>query len=184
MEAITNRIVLDNKRLEESQKQQEALADSIQKLVTKIHEFQTTSGSAENGTITHLAESATQQLRDVNTSLRRDKDIWYARFTEAQQRATRMESDLEFVQHQLSTTRALLETIRAEKDETARKQSDGIKDAQNEAALYKESNISLRDNVDKLSQQVTQLESLVATKETEMEPLKRKLTKQAYPTPH
>lgn len=128
----------------------------------------------ENSTISHLAENAVQQLRDVNASLRHEKDTWYARYTEAQHRANRLESDLEFVQHQLSTTRALLETARAEKDQTARKQADGIKEAQNEAAIYKEDNASLRIDVEKRVLRITELESLLVTKETEIEPLKCK----------
>ncbi|KAI8344774.1 hypothetical protein BC941DRAFT_409584 [Chlamydoabsidia padenii] len=157
-------------RLDESQKQQESLSALIQELLTKINELRT-NDDVDNDTISHLAENATSQLRDVSASLRREKDIWQARHTDAQQRADRLESDLEFVQHQLSTTRALLESVRAEKDQTAQKQLQGIKDARNEATLYKEHNASLRSDMEKLLDRVNQLETLVADKENQVEPL-------------
>ncbi|CAO3584199.1 unnamed protein product [Absidia cylindrospora] len=158
-------------RLEESQKQQESLSTTIQELLSKINELRTTPDSVDSELMTNLAENATQQLRDVSASLRREKDIWQARYSDAQQRVNRVESDLEFVQHQLSTTRALLEAVRAEKEDTAKKQQQGIKDARTDAALYKESNASLRNNVEQLKDRVAQLESLISTKEAEVEPL-------------
>lgn len=164
-------------RLEESQKQQESLSAKIQELVYKLNQLQSTPDSVDPEAITELVESATQQVRDMNASLRREKDIWQARYTDAQQRATRAETDLEVIQQQLSTTRVLLDSLRAEKDDATKKQHQGIKDAANEASLYKENNAVLRNKVEQLEKRITQLESLVTTKEAELGPLKCKCKK-------
>lgn len=157
--------------MDESQKHQESLSALIQDLLNKVNELRTSPNDIDNAAISTLGENATQQLRDLSASLRREKDIWQTRYTDAQQRADGLASDLEFVQHQLSTTRALLETLRAEKDQTAKRSHQGLKDANNEAALYKKHNASLRSTMDELRGRVVELETLVAAKEELVEPL-------------
>ncbi|CAO3597640.1 unnamed protein product [Absidia cylindrospora] len=158
-------------RLDESQKQQESLSGKIEELVTKLNQLKSSPDSVDPEAITILVESATQQAQDINASLRRERDVWQARYNDAQQRATRVESDLEFMQQQLSTTRSLLDNMRAEKEDATKRQDQQVKNATNEASLYKENNAVLRNQVEQLEKRVTELESLVATKETELEPL-------------
>jgi chromosome segregation ATPase len=164
--------------LDESQKQQESLSALIQNLLTQVNDLRTSPNDIDNAALSTLGENATQQLRDLNASLRREKDIWQTRYTDAQQRADCLASDLEFVQQQLSTTRALLKTMRDEREQTTKGSHQGLKDANNEAALYKKHNASLRSTMDELRGRVVELESLVAAKEELVEPLTCK-----YPPP-
>jgi alanyl-tRNA synthetase len=157
--------------LDESQNQQESLSALIQNLLNKVDELRVSPNDIDNASISTLGENATQQLRDLCASLRREKDIWQTRYTDAQQRADELAANLEFVQHQLSTTRSLLETMRSEKNHIAKRPQQELKDANYEAALYKEHNASLRSAADELRGRVVELEALVAAKEELVEPL-------------
>ncbi|CAO3648212.1 unnamed protein product [Cunninghamella echinulata] len=162
-------------RLETSQNEQEKLSETIQELLTKVNELRSSADSIDEGAYNNLTENVTQQLREVSATLRREKDLWQAKYKDAQQRATRAESDLEFVQHQLSTTRAILDTVRAERDDITKQQKQAMNEARNEATLYKENNTQLRLTIDQLREKVTQLEKLAAEKESQVEPLTLKV---------
>lgn len=158
-------------RLETSQNEQEKLSETIQELLSKVNELRSSADAVDESTYNNITENVTQQLRNVSATLRREKDLWQAKYSEAQQRATRAESDLEFVQHQLSTTRAILETVRAERDDITKQQKQGISEARNEAKLYKENNTNLRLTIDQMKEKVTQLEKTISEKEAQVEPL-------------
>ncbi|CAO3641274.1 unnamed protein product [Cunninghamella blakesleeana] len=162
-------------RLETSQNEQEKLSGTIQELLSKVNELRSSADAVDESTYNNIADDVTQQLRNVSATLRREKDLWQAKYSDAQQRATRAESDLEFVQHQLSTTRAILETVRTERDEIIKQQKQGISEARNEATLYKENNTNLRLTVDQLKEKVAQFEKTISEKEAQVEPLTLKV---------
>ncbi|GAB5588815.1 hypothetical protein Unana1_03715 [Umbelopsis nana] len=165
-----------NNRFTESQDHEDKLALQIQELMSSLSiKLDASTNGLPNGTdIASLSDRVVQELREVNASLRRDKELLDARLTDAKQELQRTKGDMEYAQRLLKQTRDALEDERKERiassDSEKRKQ-----EIINQAAAYKDSNDKLREILKKMRSQIQEYEQRINSSDSEIEPLKLKI---------
>lgn len=163
-------------RFKESQEHEDKLAVQIQELMASLSaKFDSSTNGVPNSTdIASLSDRVVQELREVNASLRRDKELLDVRLTDASQELQRTKGDMEYAQRLLKQTREALEEER--KQRAASSAADRSKQEMlNQAAAYKDSNDKLRELLKKMRSQIQDYEQRIITSDKEIEPLKRKL---------
>jgi chromosome segregation ATPase len=166
-------------RFKESQEHEDKLAVQIQELMASLStKFNASTNGVPNGMdIASLSDRVVQELREVNASLRRDKELLDVRLTDASQELQRTKGDMEYAQRLLKQTREALEEER--KHRAASSAADRSKlESLNQAAAYKDSNDKLRELLKKMRSQIQDYEQRIITSDKEIEPLKRKFTRQ------
>lgn len=164
-----------NDRFKESQDHEDKLALQIQELMSSLSaRLDVTSNGVPNGTdMASLSDRVVQELREVNASLRRDKELLDARLTDANQELQRTKGDMEYAQRLLSQSRDALEEER--KERLASSESEKTKhEVLNQAAAYKDSNDKLRELLKRMRSQIQEYEQRINSSDSEIEPLKRK----------
>ncbi|CAM0137312.1 hypothetical protein VKS41_005025 [Umbelopsis sp. WA50703] len=164
-----------NNRFKESQEHEDKLALQIQELMASLSSKLDATNTLPNGTdIASLSDRVVQELREVNASLRRDKELLDARLGDANQELQRTKGDMEYAQRLLKQTREALEEERKHRvasTETEKKKQEMV----NQAAAYKDSNDKLREILKKMRTQIQEYEQTIAASDREIEPLKLKI---------
>ncbi|KAG0179601.1 hypothetical protein DFQ29_001887 [Apophysomyces sp. BC1021] len=162
--------------LQESQDHHEKLAEQLQTLVAKLEKYRTSSNAADaadadDTEINDASQKTIQQLRDIIASLRRDRDLWQARYTETGTRCEQAEADLEFVRRRLTATRTTLEALQDEAWQSITEKEKALVQFKNEAAVYKDNNTRLRQKIVELEAHTQKLENDITAKNAEIEPM-------------
>lgn len=171
-------------RYNDANAQNKILHQQLETLGKQITEIQharssaadTADAAATGATLT--ADSATEGIRELNAYLRREKEILEVQLDMKTQEANSLRQKLEYAQSQLDDTRVKLEQER-------RSQADGsrasmthkeLMDKLTELNLYKESNVTLRNQNARVEKQLEEKAAKVEELEAKIQPLEARIT--------
>ena len=118
------------------------------------------------------SDKTIQDLRQVIRFLRREKDIIQTRFDLASQENARFSIQVDHLQKSLDETRAILDEERVPNEQGNKEKHDQLLEKIEQANLLRESNVTLRDNLESSNKKLALLESELSKTLKEMEPLK------------
>jgi nucleoprotein TPR len=171
-------------RYNDANAQNKILHQQLETLGQQITEIQharssaadTADAASTGATIT--ADSAAEGIRELNAYLRREKEILEVQLDMKMQEANSLRQKLEYAQSQLDETRVKLEQER-------RSQADGsraslthkeLMDKLTELNLYKESNVTLRNQNTRVEKQLEEKTTKVEELEAKIQPLVARIT--------
>ncbi|KAH8904263.1 hypothetical protein BR93DRAFT_883370 [Coniochaeta sp. PMI_546] len=170
-------------RWEDANAQNKLLHKQLEAMGNQIHDIQqqrssaadavdATSGSAA------IADSATEGLRELNTYLRREKEILEVQYAMKTQEANSLRQKLEYAQSQLDDTRLKLEQERRAQADTGRAAltHKELMDKLTELNLYKESNVTLRNHNLRIESQLAEKTAKISELEARIVPLEARIT--------
>jgi nucleoprotein TPR len=170
-------------RWDDANAQNKLLHKQLETMGKQIHDIQqqrssaadaadATSGSAA------IADSATEGIRELNTYLRREKEILEVQYDMKTQEANSLRQKLEYAQSQLDDTRLKLEQERRAQADTGRAAMTHkeLMDKLTELNLYKESNVTLRNQNLRTETQLAEKTAKVNELEARIAPLEARIT--------
>lgn len=125
-----------------------------------------------------VADSATEGIRELNTYLRREKEILEVQYDMKTQEANSLRQKLDYAQSQLDETRLKLEQERRTQADTGRAAMTHkeLMDKLTELNLYKESNVTLRNQNQRAESQLAEKTAKVNELEARIAPLEARIT--------
>jgi nucleoprotein TPR len=154
--------------------------ETLGQQITEIQQARSSAADASDAVSTSAAtaDSASEGIRELNAYLRREKEILEVQFDMKTQEANSLRQKLEYAQSQLDETRVKLEQER-------RSQADGsrasmthkeLMDKLTELNLYKESNVTLRNQNLRTEKQLTEKSAKIEELEAKIQPLEARVT--------
>ncbi|EPS42735.1 hypothetical protein H072_3269 [Dactylellina haptotyla CBS 200.50] len=124
------------------------------------------------------SDQSLEELREVITYLRREKEILEIQLELQTQEAKRVKTQLDHTRKQLDEVRVTLSEERAKESESMRlaTQNEEIKQKMGELTVIRESNVTLRAERDRFAAAAENLRKEVAELKTKIEPLEEKIT--------
>lgn len=170
-------------RWDDANAQNKLLHKQLETMGKQIHEIQQQRSSAAdaadaNSASTAIADSATEGARELNTYLRREKEILEVQYGMKTQEANSLRQKLEYAQSQLDETRLKLEQERRAQADTGRAAMTHkeLMDKLTELNLYKESNVTLRNQNLRLESQLSEKTAKIGELEARILPLEARIT--------
>lgn len=144
--------------------------DSVTSQIAALQTSRATMADEPSGAPASVADSVTEGLRELNSYLRREKEILEVQYDLQSQEVKRLQSSLKYTQQQLEDERLKLEQERRENADSSRSSlaHKDLMEKLNELNVYRESSTTLRN-------EARQAEAKVAEKEAKIQELEAKL---------
>lgn len=115
-----------------------------------------------------------EELREVVRFLRREKEIIQTRLDLALQETERATAQINYLQKSLDETRAVLEEEKSRTDnvQDTEKRHRELMEKIEQVNLLRESNVTLRDQLDGTTKKLSSVEALLRNSQLQIEPLK------------
>jgi nucleoprotein TPR len=170
-------------RWEDANAQNKLLHSQLETMGKQIHDIQQQRSSVADAAdaaagSTGVADSAVEGMRELNTYLRREKEILEVQHSLKTQEVNSMRQKLEYAQSQLDDTRLKLEQERRAQADTGRAAMTHkeLMDKLTELNLYKESNVTLRNQNLRTESQLAEKTAKVDELEARIAPLEARIT--------
>ncbi|EWC44787.1 hypothetical protein DRE_06425 [Drechslerella stenobrocha 248] len=165
-------------RCEDLMKQNKLVHDQFEVVSQQIVSLQKDRERAIGELETVNSDKSDEELREVITYLRREKEIVDVQLELQTQEAKRIKVQLDHTRKQLDEVRVTLSEERAKESESMRlaAQNEEIKQKMGELTVIRESNVTLRAERDKFASATDQLRKEIAELNAKMEPLEEKIT--------
>ncbi|RVD80964.1 uncharacterized protein DFL_008847 [Arthrobotrys flagrans] len=159
-------------------KQNKLVHDQFEVVSQQIADLQKDRERAIGELAIATSDQSLEELREVITYLRREKEIVDVQLELQTQEAKRLKVQLDHTRKQLDEVRVTLSEERARETEAMRlaTQNEEIKQKMGELTVIRESNVTLRAERDKFAGMVEQLRKEAADLRAKMEPLEEKIT--------
>ncbi|KAK6536182.1 hypothetical protein TWF281_000427 [Arthrobotrys megalospora] len=159
-------------------KQNKLVHDQFEVVSAQIADLQKDRERAIGELEVATSDKSLEELREVITYLRREKEIVDVQLELQTQEAKRLKVQLDHTRKQLDEVRVTLSEERAKETEAMRlaAQNEEIKQKMGELTVIRESNVTLRAERDKFAGMVEQLRKDAAELKAKMEPLEEKIT--------
>ncbi|KAK6509185.1 hypothetical protein TWF481_003946 [Arthrobotrys musiformis] len=159
-------------------KQNKLVHDQFEVVSQQIADLQKDRERAIGEMTVATSDQSLEELREVITYLRREKEIVDVQLELQTQEAKRLKVQLDHARKQLDEVRVTLSEERAKETEAMRlaAQNEEIKQKMGELTVIRESNVTLRAERDKFAGMVEQLRKDAAELKAKIEPLEEKVT--------
>ena len=165
-------------RREDVNAQNKLLHQQLESLTTQLTTLQQSrQGDAGDDTAEIAASGdALEGLRELNSYLRREKEILEVQYDLKSQEVKRLQQQHEYLQSQLDETRLKLDQERSQAAQGDRSLTHkDLMEKLNELNLYRESSMALRSENQHLKDQVTQRSTKIEELETKIQPLEAEI---------
>lgn len=155
--------------------QNEALHNHLETLQARASEIRQAASAAGNvGDTTISSQSGSDELQDVIRYLRREKEIVDLQVELREQECARLRQSVEHTQRSLDEARIHLSQEREQKAgaNASAKQHEELMEKINQLSILRESNNTLRDELERLQRRAQSLETRVESLTKELEPLR------------
>ncbi|KAK6516465.1 hypothetical protein TWF506_006371 [Arthrobotrys conoides] len=165
-------------RCDDLAKQNKLVHDQFEVVSQQIADLQKDRERAIGELAIATSDQSLEELREVITYLRREKEIVDVQLELQTQEAKRLKVQLDHTRKQLDEVRVTLSEERAKETEAMRlaAQNEEIKQKMGELTVIRESNVTLRAERDKFAGMVEQLRKEAADLKAKMEPLEERIT--------
>jgi nucleoprotein TPR len=169
-------------RWDDANAQNKLLHKQLETMGKQIQDIQQQRSSAadvaDSNASAAIADSATEGIRELNTYLRREKEILEVQLSMKTQEANSLRQKLEYAQSQLDDTRLKLEQERRAQANTGRAAMTHkeLMDKLTELNLYKESNVTLRNQNERTESQLAEKSAKINELEARIVPLEARIT--------
>ena len=145
--------------------------------ILKIKQHRTSSGEQTNDGSSAVTDTAAEGLRELNTYLRREKEILEVQYNIKLQEARRLQQQLELSESQLDETRLKLEQERRSQADSSRASitHKELMDKLNELNILRESNVTLRNENQRGQAQLEERSVKIASLEARIQPLETRI---------
>ncbi|TLS23849.1 hypothetical protein PpBr36_08573 [Pyricularia pennisetigena] len=166
-------------RRDDANAQNKLLHDQLANVTTQISDLQQSRsfGDDSSATAPVFADTAVEGLRELNSYLRKEKEILEYQYELKLQDSKRLQQQVNYLQAQLDEARLKLEQERRTQAEsgTNSKAYTELMDKVNEMNVIRESNVTLRNEIKQLQRQVEQKSTRVQQLETQLHPLQARV---------
>jgi len=170
-------------RWDDANAQNKLLHQQLEAMGKQIHDIQQQRSSAADAADTAsgsaaVTDSAVEGMRELNTYLRREKEILEVQHSLKTQEVNSLRQKLEYAQSQLDDTRLKLEQERRSQADSGRAAMTHkeLMDKLTELNLYKESNVTLRNQNLRTESQLAEKTAKVNELEARIAPLEARIT--------
>ncbi|KAL2136442.1 hypothetical protein VTI74DRAFT_3675 [Chaetomium olivicolor] len=166
-------------RREDMSAQNKLLHQQLDSVTSQISALQQNRAQADGeGPSPSVADTATEGLRELNNYLRREKEILEVQYDIKLQEAKRLQQQLEYSQSQLDEARLKLEQERRAHADSSRSSltHKELMDKLNELNLIRESNVTLRNENQRVQAQLEQKNQKIAELEGKIQPLEARIS--------
>ncbi|XWW97468.1 hypothetical protein V2A60_005450 [Cordyceps javanica] len=162
-------------RREDVNAQNRLLHQQLEGLTTQVNALQQSRGGngIEDEAGVAGATDAMEGLRELNSYLRREKEILEVQYDLKTQESKRLHQQVEYVQSQLDETRLKLDQERSHATQSDRSSMthQSLMEKLNELNLYRESSMALRSENTHLKDQLSERNAKIQEMETKVQPL-------------
>lgn len=167
-------------RREDVNAQNKLLHQQLESLTTQVNALQQNRGGDGNGDESAVmagSSDAMEGLRELNSYLRREKEILEVQYDLKTQESKRLHQQVEYMQTQLDEARLKLDQERSQATQSERSSMShqSLMEKLNELNLYRESSMALRSENTHLKDQVTEKNTKIAEMETKVQPLEAEI---------
>lgn len=149
--------------------------DSLTNQVTALQQNRQSEGGDDTMEIAASGD-ALEGLRELNSYLRREKEILEVQYDLRSQEVKRMQQQHEYLQSQLDETRLKLDQERSQSSQGDRSMTHkDLMEKLNELNLYRESSMALRSENSQLKDQIGQRNTKIEELETKVQPLEAEI---------
>lgn len=145
--------------------------------IVKIKQNRASAGEPTNHDSAAVADTATEGLRELNTYLRREKEILEVQYNIKVQEARRLHQQIEIAESQLDETRLKLEQERRAQADSSRASitHNELMDKLNELNIIRESNVTLRNENQRAQAQLEEKSAKIESLEAQIQPLETRI---------
>lgn len=165
-------------RREDVNAQNKLLHQQLESLTGQVNALQQSrGGDGDSDETLTVAGDAMEGLRELNSYLRREKEILEVQYDLKSQESKRLQQQVDYVQSQLDEARLKLDQERssvAQSDRTSMTHKD-LMEKLNELNLYRESSMALRSENGHLKDQITEKTNKVQEMEAKVQPLEAEI---------
>ena len=151
--------------------------ESVTAQIAGLQQSRASAGDAGPGTPSAVADTTLESLRELNSYLRREKEISEVQLELKVQESNRLKQKLEYAQSQLDEARLKLEQERRSQADSTRSSltHKELMDKLNELNLIRESNVTLRSETQQAQEQLRQKIAKVKELEGKIQPLEARV---------
>ena len=151
--------------------------DAVTAQITALQQKRTQGDVSGEAAAPAIADMATEGLRELNSYLRREKEILEVQYDIKVQEAKRLQQQLEYTQSQLDETRLKLEQERASQADSTRTSltHKELMEKLNELNLIRESNVTLRNENQRAQALLEQKAARITELEAKIQPLEARI---------
>ncbi|OAA69648.1 Tetratricopeptide, MLP1/MLP2-like protein [Cordyceps fumosorosea ARSEF 2679] len=162
-------------RREDVNAQNKLLHQQLEGLTTQVNTLQQSRGGngQEDDAVVAGATDAMEGLRELNSYLRREKEILEVQYDLKTQESKRLHQQVEYIQSQLDETRLKLDQERSQATQGDRSSMthQSLMEKLNELNLYRESSMALRSENTHLKDQISERNNKIQELEAKTQPL-------------
>ncbi|OAR01437.1 hypothetical protein LLEC1_05395 [Akanthomyces lecanii] len=166
-------------RREDVNAQNKLLHQQLENLSTQVNALQQSRGrnGDEEEYVVAGATDAMEGLRELNSYLRREKEILEVQYDLKTQESKRLHQQVEYVQSQLDEARLKLDQERSQATQSDRSSMthQSLMEKLNELNLYRESSMALRSENTHLKDQISVRNNKIQELETKVQPLEAEI---------
>ncbi|KAJ3496669.1 hypothetical protein NLG97_g2487 [Lecanicillium saksenae] len=167
-------------RREDVNAQNKLLHQQLESLTTQVNALQQSrggSGNVDESAVSTGAGDAMEGLRELNSYLRREKEILEVQYDLKTQESKRLHQQVEYMQSQLDEARLKLDQERSQAAQSDRSSitHQSLMEKLNELNLYRESSMALRSENAHLKDQITERNTKIQEMETKVQPLEAEI---------
>ncbi|OAA78499.1 Tetratricopeptide, MLP1/MLP2-like protein [Akanthomyces lecanii RCEF 1005] len=167
-------------RREDVNAQNKLLHQQLESLSTQVNALQQSrgrNGDEQESAVVAGATDAMEGLRELNSYLRREKEILEVQYDLKTQESKRLHQQVEYVQSQLDETRLKLDQERSQSTHSDRSSMthQSLMEKLNELNLYRESSMALRSENSHLKDQISERNIKIQELETKVQPLEAEI---------
>jgi nucleoprotein TPR len=152
--------------------------DSVTAQIANLQQSRALTDGSDGSTLPAVADTAAEGLRELNNYLRREKEILEVQYDIKLQEAKRLQQQLEYSQSQLDEARLKLEQERRAHADSSRSSltHKELMDKLNELNLIRESNVTLRNENQRIQAQLEQKTQKIGELEARIQPLEARIS--------
>lgn len=167
-------------RREDVNAQNKLLHQQLESLTTQVNALQQSRGRTgieEESAVMAGATDAMEGLRELNSYLRREKEILEVQYDLKTQESKRLHQQVEYMQSQLDEARLKLDQERSQATQSVRSSMthQSLMEKLNELNLYRESSMALRSENTHLKDQIAERNGKIQEMETKVQPLEAEI---------
>ncbi|ATY64543.1 MLP1 MLP2 [Cordyceps militaris] len=166
-------------RREDVNAQNKLLHQQLEGLTTQVNALQQSRGGSgiDDDAGVSSTTDAMEGLRELNSYLRREKEILEVQYDLKTQESKRLHQQVEYTQSQLDETRLRLDQERSQATQSDRTSMthQSLMEKLNELNLYRESSMALRSENSHLKDQISERNAKIQMMETKVQPLEAEI---------
>ncbi|KAJ2980856.1 hypothetical protein NQ176_g2381 [Zarea fungicola] len=167
-------------RREDVNAQNKLLHQQLESVTTQVNALQQSrsgDGNADESPVAGGGSDAMEGLRELNSYLRREKEILEVQYDLKTQESKRLHQQVEYMQSQLDEARLKLDQERSQAAQSDKSSMthQSLMEKLNELNLYRESSMALRSENSRLKDQISERNNKIQEMEAKVQPLEAEI---------